>query len=205
VGDTKHGELAAGTPMQIYRPEFDSPDRLFRLIVRTSADPLALTSSVRSAIWAVDKDLPITEIRSMGKVVEDFLLPQRSLATALFVMAVSALVLATVGIYGIISFSVRRQTQEFGIRRALGAQPGDLVRKVLGQGARMMLMGQGAGLAVGFVLTKLVASKLPEIQPPDTATFAGIALLITTIALLACYIPARRAMRIDPMVAVRYE
>jgi putative ABC transport system permease protein len=205
VGDTKHSELAASAPMQIYRPEFESPDRLFRLIVRTSADSLALTSSVRNAIWAVDKDLPITEIRTMEKVVEDFLLPQRSLATALFVMAVSALVLATVGIYGIISFSVRRRTQEFGIRSALGAQPGDLVRMVLGQGARMMFMGQGAGVAVGFVLTKLVASKLPEIQPPDTATFAGIALLITMITLLACYIPARRAMRIDPMVALRYE
>jgi putative ABC transport system permease protein len=205
VGDTKHSELAAGTPMQIYRPELESPDRLFRLILRTSTDPLALTSSVRSAIWAVDKDLPITEIRTMEKVVEDFLLPQRSLATALFVMAVSALVLATVGIYGIMSFSVRRQTQELGIRSALGAQSGDLVRMVLGQGIRITLMGQAAGVAVGFVLTKLVASQFPEIQPPDSSTFAGMALLITTVTLLACYIPARRAMRVDPMVALRYE
>jgi predicted permease len=205
VGDTKHSELTAGTPMQIYRPQFESPDRLFRLIVRSSADPLALTSSVRSAIWAVDKDLPVTEIRTMEKVVEDFLLPQRSLATALFVMAASALVLATVGIYGIMSFSVRRRTQELGIRSALGAQPGDLVRMVLGQGVRVTLIGQVVGVAVGFVLTKLVASQLPEIQPPDPATFAGMALLITAVTLLACYFPARRAMRVDPMVALRYE
>ena len=205
VGDTKQSELAAGTPMQIYRPEFESPDRLFRLILRTSADPLALTSPVRSAIWAVDKDLSITEIRTMEEVVTDFLLPQRSLATALLAMAVSALVLATVGIYGIMSFSVRRRTQELGIRSALGAQPRELLRMVLVQGVRTLLMGIGAGVAVGFVLTKLVSRQLPEIQPPDAVTFAGMALLITAVTLLACYIPARRAMRIDPMVALRYE
>jgi putative ABC transport system permease protein len=205
VGDSKHGELAAGTPMQIYRPEFESPDRLFRLIVRTSADPLALTSSIRTAIWAADKDLPITEIRTMEKVVQDFLLPQRSLATALIVMAVCALILATIGIYGIVSFSVRRRTRELGIRSALGAQPGDLVRMVLGQGVRMMLGGLVAGVAVGFVLTKLVARQVSEVQPPDPVLLAGVLFFFGDFIGVVFYTRGGGGWRPDPMVALRYE
>jgi putative ABC transport system permease protein len=205
VGNTKHSELSEESEMQIYRPQFQMPDRYLRLVVKTATDPLTPVPSLRQAVWAVDQGLPITEIRTLDQVVEEFLLPQRSLAITLVIVAASALILATVGIYGVMSYLVSRRTHEVGIRLALGAEQRDVLKLILGRGMKLASIGIGIGLAAALALTQLMASLLVGVSATDPVTFVGVCVLLASAALLACYIPARRAMRVDPMVALRYE
>lgn len=175
------------------------------LVVRTSGDPLELTAAVRAAVQAVDKDQPVANVASMQQILSRSVGEPRFRTLLLSVFAALALILAGVGIYGVMSYTVARRTHEIGIRMALGARPGDTIRLVIAQGLTLALIGVGAGLAGAFGLTRLLSSLLFGVSATDPLTFSLIAILLTGVAALACYIPARRAARVDPMIALRCE
>jgi len=175
------------------------------LLVRSAADPAGLTSAIRAAVAAVDKDQPLFYIETMNQVVSDSVSTRRVTLILLGLFSALALILATIGIYGVVSYSVALRTHEIGIRMALGAQHGDVLQMILGQGVRLALLGVGIGLAAALALTRLLSSLLFSVSASDPLTFAGVAALLIGVSLVACYIPARRAMRVDPMVALRYE
>lgn len=174
-------------------------------IVRTKNSPLSYVADAHSVLHKMDSDLPLTEIRTMREVVSSSVKDWRFRATLLGLFAALALAIAAIGVYGVISYSMAQRTHEMGIRMALGAQRTDVMRLVLRQGARLALAGIIAGMLAAFGLTRLMASLLYGVKPADPLTFAAVAILLLLVALLACYIPARRAMRVDPMIALRYE
>ncbi len=203
AGDTRHAELNDRTEWQIYFPMGRQPERYFYLVVRTTSDPQTAIAAARSAINSVDRTLPITAIRPLAQVVEEFLLPQCGLSIVLIILAAGALLLATVGIYGVISNFVNQRRREIGIRMALGACANDILRLVIGQGMRLVLIGVLIGLAMAVGLTRLMTGLLFGVNATDPFTFAGVALLLAAVALLACCIPARRAVKTDPTAALR--
>ena len=154
---------------------------------------------------AIDVDQPIYNIRSMNDIRAESVAPERLNLTLLSIFAGIALVLAIVGIYGVMSYSVTQRTHEIGIRLAIGAQPRDVFRMILGHGMLLTLVGIGVGLLGAFGLTRLMATMLFGVKPTDPATFAGVALLLTLVALIACYIPGRRATKVNPVDSLRYE
>jgi putative ABC transport system permease protein len=173
------------------------------LAVRTEGDPLRFTSAVRDQVRALDRNQPISEVRTMNDLLEEQIGQQHLLMILLGSFALVALLLALIGIYGIIAYSVAQRTQEMGIRRALGARPSDILRLVVGQGFRLALAGVAIGIAGAFALTRLMTTLLFHVSATDPATFAAVALLFLLVAIAASYIPARRATRIDPMTALR--
>ena len=175
------------------------------IVVRTNGDPMAMAPAVRRAVWEVDKDQPVANLRSMDQILSNLVAEARFRTLLLGVFAAVALCLAGVGIYGVIAYSVAQRTHEIGIRMALGAQARDVSRLVIGQGLRLTLAGVALGLLAAFGLTRLLTGLLFEVSATDPLTFALIALLLMLVALLACYVPARRAMKIDPMIALRCE
>ncbi len=175
------------------------------LAVRTSGEPLSLVPAVRQAIREVDPYQPLANIRTMDEVLSRVTAERRLGMILLTAFAALALLLAALGIYGVLSYFVVQHTSEIGVRMALGAQPGDVLWLVIGKGMRLALMGVGVGLLGAFALTRLMKNLLFEVQATDPLTFGLIALLLTLVALLACYIPARRATRVDPLIALRYE
>lgn len=174
-------------------------------IARTSAEPAAMLPALRRAVWSEDKGAPITDVETMDQVVAGNIAEPRFQTLLLGSFGVLGLMLAMVGIYGVISYSVRQRTREIGVRMALGAQPQDVLRMVIGEG--MWLAGAGIILGVGgaLALTRFLRSLLFEIKPTDPATFVGVAIVLAIVALAACWIPARRAMKVEPMEALRYE
>jgi ABC-type antimicrobial peptide transport system permease subunit len=164
---------------------------------------MSLAASVRNAIWAVDKDQPVSNMNAMEDVVARALARQRFSMLLLAIFAGLALVLAAVGIYGVMSYSVAQQTREIGIRIALGAQRGDVLKMTVMQGLKLVAVGLVIGLAAAFVLTRVMASLLFGISATDPLTFLVISVVLLGVALLASYIPALRATRVDPMVALR--
>jgi len=175
------------------------------LVVRTTAAPTQMAAAIRDQIWAVDKDQPVADVMPMQAIVDEELSPREIQATLLGSFAAIALILASLGIYAVLSYAVAQRTREIGVRMALGAQPRDVLRLVIGRGLGLTLLGIGAGLAGAFALTRVLQNLLYGVSATDPMTFTAVAALLAGVALLACYIPARRAMRVDPMVALRYE
>ena len=175
------------------------------LVVRTSADPRSLVAAVRGVVHEVDAYQPVSGVRTMDEVLGIETAQRRLGMILLTAFAALALLLAALGIYGVLAFFVVQHTREIGVRLALGARPADVLRLVVGRGMRLALVGVGLGLAASFGLARLLASLLYEVSPGDPATYALVAVLLACVALLACLVPARRATKVDPMVALRYE
>src|SRR5207237_378323 len=175
------------------------------LVVRSGLDPLSLGRAVREAVAAVDPTIPTGHLRSMDQVLSHSLALRNVMRVLLTFFAALALLLASIGIYGVISYAVATRTREIGVRIALGAQRADVLRIVLGEGLKLILAGATLGLAAAFALTKLLGSLLYGVSATDPAIFAFGTALLVIVALAACHIPARRAMRVDPIVALRYE
>jgi len=175
------------------------------LVMRTDSDPMRIAASARREIWAVEPNAPISEVTTMEKVIADEVWQPRLSMFLLGGFAIVALLLATVGVYGVMSYWVSRRTQEIGIRTALGAGSREVIWMIAGQGLRLSLAGVALGLVGAFALTRLMSGMLYEVEATDPATFGALALLLIAVTLIACYLPARRAAHVDPMIALRYE
>ena len=175
------------------------------LVVRTALPPLSLVDSARHAVESVDPDLPVFEVATMEQLVYRSASAPRFNTVLLGVFAALALVLAAIGIYGVMSYAVTRRTHEIGVRMALGARARDVLGQVIAQGMRRALAGIVLGLAGALALTRFLSSLLYGVRPADPATFLAVSLLLLAVSLLACYIPARRAATVDPMIALRHE
>ena len=175
------------------------------LIVRTTSDPSRLALAATNVLHKIDPALPVADVMTMDDLLSNTLSPRRFSAVLTGVFAVLALLLAAVGIYGVMSYMVGKRTNEIGIRMALGAQPRDVVRMVVVQGAKLTVIGLAIGVVGALALTRLMANLLFQVKPADPSTFGGVAIVLAIVALTACYVPARRAMKVDPMVALRYE
>ncbi|MGH9731698.1 MAG: ADOP family duplicated permease [Candidatus Acidiferrales bacterium] len=205
VGDVREDGLSESVQPVAYWPFPELPYSAMAIVVRSAGEPLALMPSIRAAVRDLDKDQPIAEVNSMEQLVAKSVADSRFTMVLLAAFAALALVLACVGIYGVMAYSVSQRTHEIGIRVALGAQRNDVLRLVLGQGTRLALAGVGIGIIAALALTRLMASLLYQVSATDPLTFVAVIALLIAVALAACYIPARRAMRVDPMVALRYE
>jgi Acidobacterial duplicated orphan permease len=205
VGDVKQYGLDRKDPMQIYLSEAQYPTQFMTLVVHTSSDPKSLIAAVRSEIHEMDKDQAVYNIVTMEQLLADSISLRRFSMLLLMIFAGVALMLAGVGIYGVISYSVTQRTHEIGVRMALGASRRDIIRLVVRQGMTMTLAGVGIGLVATFALTRVMESLLFGVSATDPATFIIISVVLTCVALGACFVPARRATRVDPMVALRYE
>ncbi len=206
VGNVRHGSLDEKEQPEYYVPFFQTPDRQIDLVIRSAAsDPAALAFAMRGAIKAIDKDQLIWEVKTMDERVAESVAPRRFQMLLLGLFATLALTLASIGIYGVMNFMVTQRTHEIGIRIALGAQARDVLRLVVGQGMTLALIGVAVGLIGAFAVTRVMSSLLFGVSATDPATFIGVALLLAGVALIACLIPARKATKVDPMVALRYE
>lgn len=205
VRSEKQDSLSADPQPEAYKSQLQETQSQMTLVVRTAGDPRTLVGAVREEIRALDKDLPPYNIKTMNDALYESLARERFTTLLLMVFAGLALVLASVGIYGVMSYAVTQHTHEIGIRMALGAQTRDIFRQVVGQALRLAGIGVALGLGAAFALTRLMASLLYGVSTTDPLTFAVIAILLSGVSLLASYIPARRAMKVDPMIALRYE
>jgi putative ABC transport system permease protein len=192
-------------PMQMYLPHQQFPTSFNSIVVKTEGDPAAMTNAVRREIQAVDKDQAVFKITTLEQLLNQSILIRKFFMTLLLVFAAVGLILAAVGIYGVMSYVASQRTHEIGIRMALGAQARDVLKLVMGNGMALALMGVVLGLVVAFAVTRVMAGLLFGVTATDTATFVTVSVGLIAIALLACYIPARRATKVDPLVALRYE
>jgi putative ABC transport system permease protein len=205
VGDTKLYGLTNPARLETYRPFLQAPRSEMDLLVKSSVDPAAMTSAIRGAIASIDKDQPIFAISTMNQLVSDSVSTRTFTLILLGLFSGLALVLAAIGIYGVISYSVARRTRDIGIRIALGASRRDILHDVVGLGLRLTVVGLIFGLIGAFAVTRVLSSLLYGVHSTDAVTFIAVSLVLVVVAMLASYLPARRAMRIDPIVALRYE
>ncbi len=205
VRDVKQYGVDKESTMQLYLPEAQSPVSWLTLAVRTAGDPARMLNAVSNEIRSVDPDQAVFEVATMEGLLAESIAKRRFVMLLLAVFAALALILAAIGIYGVMAYTVAQRTQEIGIRMALGAQTGDVLRLVVGQGIRLALGGVCIGLAAAFGLTRLMTTLLFGVRATDPLTFALISALLLLVALLACWLPARRATKVDPMIALRCE
>ena len=213
VADAKNSSLTDPAKQEVFVPLRQrrsavagmGDEREMTLTVRTAAEPQHLVNAIRGEVWALDQNIPVTDVQTMEQILETVTVQQRFNTTLLGIFAVAALVLAAVGIYGVLSYSVTQRTHEIGIRMALGAQTRDVLRLVIVHGMKLALAGVVIGLGGAFVLTRLMEKLLFGVSTSDPATFASVGLLIPIVALLACYLPARRATQVDPLTSLRHE
>jgi len=208
VGDIKYSGLDAAPEMVLYEPYQQAAWPSMYLVVRTSSklsNPTTLASAVQNAVWSLDKDLPVAHIRTMEQLLSESVEQPRFRTVLLEIFALIALSLATVGIYGVLAYTVSRRRHEIGVRMALGAKRTDILRLVVGQGMVLTSIGAAMGVAGALVVTRFLSTLLYGVRATDPATFVGVVLLLLAVGALACWIPARRAMRVDPIVALRYE
>ena len=205
AGDVRDTAIESDAKPCIYIPYPQFPSSGMTLVVRAGFDPTPLIPSIRDQIWAVDKDQPVTDAKTMDQYVADSVSPRRFNAMLLAIFASLALVLASVGIYGVMAYSVTQRTHEIGIRLALGAESSDVIKLVVGRAMALVVAGVMIGLAGALALTRLMTSLLYGVSATDTVTFAVVSVLLVVVALLASYIPARRATKVDPMIALRCE
>ncbi|MBS1806991.1 MAG: ABC transporter permease [Acidobacteria bacterium] len=191
--------------VQGYFPFLQIPERAMTIVVKSAIDPLQMINAARQQVTAVDPDQPVYDVRTMYQIKAESISSERLNLTLLSVFAVVALILAIVGIYGVMSYSVTQRTHEIGIRLALGANHTDVLKLVIGQGMKLAMVGTVIGLGAAYVLTSWMKTLLFGIDATDPLTFAGVAMLLGLVAFLACYIPARRATKVDPMIALRYD
>jgi putative ABC transport system permease protein len=212
--NAKQGQWAEPVEDEVYLPYLQNRQYLetsssayayLTLVVRTSGDPGALAPAIQSEVRSLDENVTVSQIQTMEQVVSDSTAQPRFYLVLLGTFGIVALILAAVGIYGVMSYSVSRRTHEIGIRMALGAGEGNVLKLVTGQGMLLALMGAAAGLAGALLLTRLMSSLLYGVRPTDALTFVAVSLLLVSVAILGSYIPARRATKVDPMVALRHE
>jgi putative ABC transport system permease protein len=205
VSDVRYSALDVEPGPEMYFPHEQTPSPQMVLVIRTTIDPMSLVNAVRNKVLLVDKDQPVSHIQTMPEIASRVVAEQRLTMLLFAAFAGFALVLAAVGIYGVLAYLVTQRRHEIGIRIALGAQRGDILRLIVRQGMALAVLGLGIGVAASYVLTRLMVSLLYQVYPTDPPTFAAVSLLLVAVALLASYIPARRATKVDPMVALRCE
>jgi putative ABC transport system permease protein len=205
VGDIKADGLDAATAPRIYLPVNQSPSYAMVVYLRTNADPGTLDDTVRREVQSIDPSIPVFGVRTMDEVVAKYLEQRRFALELLGVFAGVALLLASIGIYGVMAYTFSQRTNEIGIRMAMGAQGADILKIAVGEGALMVAFGLGAGLAGSLVLTRFLQTMLFSVKATDPITFVGISAFLAAVALAACFVPARRATRVDPLVALRHE
>jgi predicted permease len=205
VGSIKQTTLDADVRPAMYMPYLQSPNNGVTVVVRTTGDPLALAAAVREQVRSLDKDVPVTHVRTMAEVFGTSVAQPRFSMLVVGLFAALALVLSAVGIYGVMAYSVSRRAHEIGVRMALGARASQVLKLVLKEGMTLALLGIGIGLFGAFALTRLMATLLFGVSTKDPFTFVSVATLLAVVAFVACYIPARRATKVDPLVALRYE
>ena len=205
VGDVRNSDADAGLIPQMYLPHAQRPVRAMAVAVRGEAGVVSLAGTIRREVLALDRDQPIYDVKTMERVLFEDLADTYILVSMLVALAVIALGLAAAGTYGVIAYGVTQRTNEIGVRMALGAQAADVVRMVIRQGLAPVLSGACVGFAIGFALVRLTASALQEVNPHDMATYLTVSAVVGSVALLASYVPARRATRIDPVAALRAE
>src|ERR1051325_2005377 len=208
VGDVRHYALDIAPTPQIYLPYTLAPSQQMTLLVRGSGGasaPESQAASVRDQVWAVDRDQPVYNIKSMERVVAESTAQRRFTVLLVGIFAAVALILAVIGLYGVMSYMVTQGAHEIGIRMALGAQAGDVLRLIVGHAMMLVVIGVCLGLLAAFAMTRVISGFLYEVSATDAWTFAGVPLLLCAVAAAASYIPARRATRVDPMIALRYE
>jgi putative ABC transport system permease protein len=205
VSDVRAAGLDRNPEPVLYVPHTRARARAMTIVIRTNQDPEALAAAVRSRIWQRDNSIPIERMKTMAEIVAESVASRRFQTALVLLFAFLALGLALVGVYGVTSFAVTRQTREFGVRFAMGAQPADLLRSVLGNGLRPVVAGLLLGMALAWATASALRSFLFGVAPLDPLAFGAVSVALLTTAALACYVPARRAARMDPVVALRHD
>jgi putative ABC transport system permease protein len=209
VDDVKNAGLDRPAGTELYLPQAQPSGQgnssMYVVAKPRGGDPRSLVGAVREQLGELDASVPLAQVRLMDDVLSRAQARPRFLTLLLTLFSIVALAIATVGIYGVVSYAVARRTKEFGLRMVMGAQTGDVLGLVMKQGAAMVVIGLAAGLITAFALTRLMASLLFGVAPTDLPTFVGVTVLLAAVALAACYVPARRATQVDPIRALRYE
>jgi ABC-type lipoprotein release transport system permease subunit len=205
VGDTRHYTLNETQLLQGYVPHDQRPQVFTSLVVRTNGNPLAMAKSVREAIWRVDRDQPVWRFRDMEQDLQGVVASKKTMMWLTGLFAVVALLVATIGIYGVLSYTMSQRTRELGVRVALGASASQVTAMVVREGIRLVGAAVMVGLLASVVAARLLRGELYGVASTDVVTFATVTIVLSGVAMLACYIPARRASRVDPMIALRTE